>query len=60
MINDFQEKLKYKPTKIAYHEITLETSGYFGFMDQTGDNCESTELLMATVESIIDYEKIFK
>lgn len=32
-INQFQEELNYKPTKLQFEEISLETGGYFSFSD---------------------------
>ena len=60
LINEFQEIYKYIPTRIELGEVSLESAGYFGFLETTGDNCESTEYMDSMVESIADMENIIK
>ena len=59
MINDFQDKLNYKPTKLQFRELTLETPGYFS-ADNGKGNCESTETLDALIENVVDMEELIK
>ena len=59
-IMEFQEDLKYKPTKAEFQEITLDTPGYFSFSESHGDNCDSTETMAAFIESFKDMENIIK
>lgn len=59
MINDFQNKLNYKPTKLQFKELTLESPGYFSYDNGSG-NCESTETLDAMIANIVDMEDLVK
>jgi len=58
-INDFQERLNYKPTKLEFRHVTLETPGYFSYDNGSG-NCQSTECLDALVDNFNDMEDIIK
>ena len=60
MIADFQEKLHYKPTKLEFNEVSLETTGFFGFFETVGENCDSTENMNALISGIVDMENIIK
>ena len=59
MMNDFQEKLNYKPTKLQFKEISLDTPGYFSF-DNGNGICESTETLDALIENYVEMEELVK
>ena len=50
LINNYQEDLKYKPTKLEYKEVFLDTPGYFNFGEGVGDSCEATENMHAFIE----------
>ena len=59
MMNDYQEKFNYKPTKLQFRDMSLDTPGYFSFDNGSG-NCESTETLDAMIENIIEMEDLIK
>jgi hypothetical protein len=59
MINEFQNKLNYKPTKLQFKELSLETPGYFS-ADKDSGSCESTETMTAMVDHFIDMEELIK
>lgn len=59
MMNDFQEKFSFKPTKLQFREISLETPGYFSYDNGSG-TCESTETMDAMIENILDMEELIK
>jgi len=58
-INDFQEKLNYKPTKVQFEEVGLDSSGYFSF-EGSGTECESTVTLDAMIGNFVDMENLIK
>ena len=58
-INDFQEKLGYKPTRLLFEEVGLDTKGYFSF-DGAGTECESTVTLDAMINNQVDMENLIK
>ena len=31
MIHDYQEQFKYKPTKLEFQDVNLDTDGFFAF-----------------------------
>ena len=49
-IDSFQEKLGYKPTRLLFEEVGLDTSGYFSF-EGAGAECESTVTLDAMIQN---------
>ncbi len=60
-INEFQETLNYKPTKLQFREISIETPGYFAFSESSqGDNCESTTTMDAMIQNFVDMENLIK
>lgn len=59
MINTFQDTLQYKPTKLEFREVTLESPGYFSFGD-TMDSCESTVVMEAMIQNFSDMENLIK
>lgn len=59
MINDYQDQLNYKPTKLQFKEVSLESPGYFSFDNGSG-NCESTETMDAMVNNFVDMEELIK
>lgn len=58
-MNDYQDKLSYKPTKLQFREISTETPGYFSFDNGSG-NCDGTETLNALIENILEMEDLIK
>ena len=58
-INEFQETLKYKPTKPQFKEATLDSPGFWSF-SEIQENCESTETMSALVQSWVEVENIIK
>ena len=42
ILNDYQEKMGYKPTKIQFEKVTLDQPGYFS-PESDGKRCESTD-----------------
>lgn len=59
MINDFQDRLSYKPSKLQFSQITLDTPGYFSFDNGSG-NCESTDTMDAMIDNFVDMEDLVK
>jgi hypothetical protein len=60
-INDFQEKFNYKPTKLAFKEVTIETPGYFSLSEaSTNEKCEATDTMDAMIQNYIDMENLIK
>ena len=57
-INEFQEKLNYKPTKLEFQEVHLEMPGYFSFQENA--HCESTDTLDACIFAFLDMENLIK
>ena len=59
IMNDFQEKLNFKPTKLQFRHMTFETPGYFSYDNGQG-SCESTETLDALVENVVEMEQLIE
>ena len=59
VINQFEEDLRFKPTKMEYEEATLESRGFYGFSEASPTN-ESIENLSASIESMLDMESLIK
>lgn len=60
MINNYQEDLKYKPTKLEFKEVILDTPGFFNFGEGISDSCDSTENMHAFIEQVVDMESMIK
>lgn len=48
------------PTKLAFQEVELETSGYFSFNESIEAQADSTDSLDAMVASLIEMENLIK
>ena len=60
-INEYQETLNYKPTKLQFKEVTIETPGYFNHSEsEKSDMCESTLTADAMIENYVDMENLIK
>ena len=55
LIHQYQEQFKYKPTKLEFSEVNLDTDGFYSFAEQN-DSCESTSNMSAFIEAIVDME----
>lgn len=58
-INGFQEQLGYKPTKLQFQEVSLDSPGYYMFSDSQGES-ECTTSLDAMILNTIDMESLIK
>lgn len=59
ILNDYQEKLGYMPTKMQYEKVSLDQQGYFS-PESDGKSCESTDTFEQMVDSFINMEDLIK
>ena len=59
ILEDYQEKLGYKPTKMQFEKVSLEEQGYFS-PEVDGNRCNSTDTFEIVIQSFIDMEELIK
>ena len=59
-VADFQEKLKYLPTRLPFDEIGDNLSGFYDHQESTKPEHPTGQSLQAMIESVIEMEQLIK
>lgn len=59
ILNDYQDQLGYKPSKLQFEKVKLNQLGYFS-PENDEKRCESTDVFESMVSSFVDMEDLIK